>query len=382
MPENRHLRFLLTLLYIILGVLGAYLTVRYLLRWLLPFAIAFLAASILRKPVMLLTKKLHLSKTFVSIIMVLFLYGVIGSAVVLLLIFLVDQLREFAADLPGYLSAVPAVLDQLWQNVLSILNRLPAALRNPVVKFVEGMASGNSLPSMDVDVGSVFGTVKSVAVSIPTILIFTIAMIVSTFYLVNDYDRIVHFLASQLPERIRESGTRLKNHMVTTLGRWLRGMCVIILITFFELSIAFLLMRLDHAIVLAGLVAIIDALPVFGTGTVLIPWTVFALLTGNFSRAIFVILTYLIITAIRNIIEPRILGDHIGLNPLVMLVCFYVGFVTMGILGMFLLPVTMIALEKLQEWGYIHLWKNPAPKPEPQPVEPLRSVLARKWKKK
>lgn len=382
MPENKHLRFLLSLFYILLGAVAAYLAAKYLLRWLLPFVIAFVAASLLRKPVAYLTGKLHLAKTFVSIVTVLFFYGVIGGSVVLLIIFLVDQLRTFAADLPRYLSSVPEVLGQLWQNILMILNRLPAAISNPAIKFVEGAISGSNLPSMDVDVGAALGTMKSVAVSIPTILIFTIAMIVSTFYLVNDYDRIVSFLAAQLPVRIRESGSRLKNHMVTTLVRWLRGMCVIIFITFFELSIAFLLMKLEHAILLAALVAIIDALPVFGTGTVLIPWTIFSLLTGHFSRAIFLALTYIIITTIRNIIEPRILGDHIGLNPLVMLVCFYVGFVTLGIAGMFILPVTMIALEKLQEWGYIHLWKKPDPKPEPQPIEPLRSVLMRKWKKK
>lgn len=361
MPENRHLRFLLILLYIILGVLGAYLIFKYVLKWLLPFVIAFIVAAMLKRPTAFLTKKLHLTRGFVSIFMVIFVYGVVGTGIGLLTSFTIGQLRAFAADLPSYLSALPDVLNGLWSDMIDLVQKLPETVSEPILTFIESAISDFSAPSMNV--GSIFGTVKSVAFSIPTILIFTIAMLASTFYLLKDFDRIMVFLAAQIPDRITESVTRLKKHMVTTLGRWFRAMGIIILITFAELTIGFLIIDLDYALLVAAIVALIDALPVFGTGTVLIPWAVYLLLTGNYSRALYILLLYGIITIIRNIIEPRILGDHIGLNPLVMLICFYLGYITLGLVGMFVLPVLLVCLDKLQEWGYIKLWREPEPLP-------------------
>lgn len=373
MPENRHLRFLLILLYLVLGVLGAYLLFKYVLKWLLPFVIAFIVAALLKRPTLFLAKKLHLSRGFVSVFMVIFVYGVVGTGIGLLISFTIGQLRAFAADLPNYLSALPDVLNGLWTDFVELVQKLPETVSGPILSFIESAITDFSAPAMNV--GSVFGTVKNVAFSIPTILIFTIAMLVSTFYLLKDFDRIMAFLAAQIPDRVVESVTRLKKHMVTTLGRWFRAMGIIILITFAELTVGFLIIDLDYAVLIAALVALIDALPVFGTGTVLIPWAVYLLLTGSYSRALYLLLLYGIITVIRNIIEPRILGDHIGLNPLVMLICFYLGFITLGLVGMFVLPVLLVCLDKLQEWGYIRLWREP----EPLPAEDVPGIKRRSF---
>lgn len=97
MPENRHLRFLLVLLYIILGVLGAYIIFKYILKWLLPFVIAFIIAALLKRPVTFLTKKLRLSRGIVSLFMVIFVYGVVGTGLGLFISFIIGQLRAFAA---------------------------------------------------------------------------------------------------------------------------------------------------------------------------------------------------------------------------------------------------------------------------------------------
>ena len=362
MPENRHLRFLLILFYFILGILGTYFIVQYLLKWLLPFVIAFAFAGILKKPTAFITRKLHLSRSLTSILLVIFVYGIVGTGVGLFISFLIGQFRAFSADLPNYLSALPEVLTALWEDLTALVQRLPESISEPILNSMESLIT--EAPLTTVNFGSLFGTVKTVAFSIPTILIFTIAMIISTFYVLKDFDRIMAFIAAQIPKRIRESTTRLKNHMVTTLGRWFRAMGIIILVTFTELTVGFLIIGLDYAVLLAVLVALIDALPVFGTGTVLIPWAIYLLLTGEISRGLYLAALYGIITIIRNIIEPRILGDHIGLNPLVMLICFYLGYMTLGLIGMFVLPVLLVCLDKLQEWGYIHLWHTPEPLPE------------------
>lgn len=168
MPENRHLRFLLVLLYIILGVLGAYIIFKYILKWLLPFVIAFIIAALLKRPVTFLTKKLRLSRGIVSLFMVIFVYGVVGTGLGLFISFIIGQLRAFAADLPNYLSALPEVLNHLWADLIVLVQKLPEAVSGPILNFIESLVSGVSTPSMSV--GSVFGTVKTVAFSIPAII--------------------------------------------------------------------------------------------------------------------------------------------------------------------------------------------------------------------
>ena len=156
------------------------------------------------------------------------------------------------------------------------------------------------------------------------------------------------------------------------------------LITFVELLVGFLLMRLDYAAVLAVAVAILDALPVFGVGTILIPWSLYSLLTGAYMRALYLALLYVVIVIVRNALEPKILGARIGLNPLLMLMCLYLGYVTLGLLGMFVLPICLIALERLQAWGYIHIYNLPesmrrqAQEDIPDPVETIRKTIKQK----
>ncbi len=165
--------------------------------------------------------------------------------------------------------------------------------------------------------------------------------------------------------------------MVTTLGRWFRAMGIIILITFAELTVGFhhrpRLRRPDR-----GACGAHRRAAGLRHRHRPHPWAVYLLLTGSYSRALYLLLLYGIITVIRNIIEPRILGDHIGLNPLVMLICFYLGFITLGLVGMFVLPVLLVCLDKLQEWGYIRLWREPEPLPaEDVPGKKRRSFFHR-----
>jgi predicted PurR-regulated permease PerM len=174
-----------------------------------------------------------------------------------------------------------------------------------------------------------------------------------------DYRKIVNFVVSQFGEKGAKIIVSTKQLFVTNILKMLRGYIIIMFITYIELFIALSILRVDYAAILAALIAVLDIMPVVGTGTVLIPWFVVALLMGNFGLAAGVIITYIAITVIRNIIEPRIIGQQVGLPPIVTLIAMYVGLKLYGVLGMMLLPVTIIVIVKLQENGIIRLWKTP-----------------------
>ena len=107
------------------------------------------------------------------------------------------------------------------------------------------------------------------------------------------------------------------------LGGWLKAQGLLMLITFGELAAGFLLLRVELSLLLAGLVALVDALPVFGTGTVLLPWAVLALLGGDVRMSVGLLVLYSVISLVRSLLEPRLVGARVGLPPLAALVCMY-----------------------------------------------------------
>ena len=149
----------------------------------------------------------------------------------------------------------------------------------------------------------------------------------------------------------------MKELCTNTLFRLLKAYALLMFITFVELSVGLLILRVKGAVWLAALIAIVDILPVLGTGTVLIPWTLFELISGNFGMALGLLILYVFITVLRNILEPRLVSYQIGLNPLVTLFFMYLGLQIAGVAGMMLFPVVVMILVQLQESGHVHIWK-------------------------
>ena len=132
---------------------------------------------------------------------------------------------------------------------------------------------------------------------------------------------------------------------------------MLIVITFFQLLAGLLLIRQPYALLLAVVIAFIDALPVFGTGTVLLPWAVLCCLEGNFPKGIALTALYLVIWLVRSIMEPKLMAKSVGLPPLPALMAMYVGFCAMGVAGMILGPILLLLVKQLHDGGYLHLWK-------------------------
>lgn len=137
----------------------------------------------------------------------------------------------------------------------------------------------------------------------------------------------------------------------------MKAYSLIIVITFIELSAGFWILKIPNAFVLGALVAIVDILPILGTGAVLLPWSILSFILGNLKIGVGILLLYLFVTAVRQTIEPKIVGKQIGLHPIVTLVLMYVGAQLMGVLGLLLLPILATIIKTLNDDGTIRLFK-------------------------
>ncbi|MDP4109152.1 MAG: sporulation integral membrane protein YtvI [Bacillota bacterium] len=353
MPENKQHRFLLSLLYLALIFFGGYFFIKYLLGLFMPFIVAYLLSRVIEPVVRALNERLRIPRDLACAICTILVTAIFGLLLYILSSMAIAQITNLSKDLPAFLASLPEKFE-LFVN--RALRSLTVESRARIIDMFNSLVSDITVPSSTYT--NILTRLGRAASSVPTVIITTVAIIVSTYFFASSRNEISRFIKKQLPPKWLEAYSRLKVHLFRVLGRWLKAQLILFSITFAELTVAFIILKINYAGIIAFLTAIIDILPVFGVGTVLIPWGIIEVLSGNFSMGISLIVLYGIVILIRNTIEPKIVGQQIGLPPLVTLVSMYFGFRLFGVLGMFLVPLFIIILIRLNEWDYIHIWKN------------------------
>jgi len=353
---DKQSRFLIRLAYAAaLAALG-WVLLRYLLVWLLPFLLALAVAALADPLIEGIRRKMHLQRGFVAAVFTLALLAVLVTVAATLLTQLTRQASEAAQQLPRYLAALPALTDTVFQRLDSFCAACPAELRQDVEQFLSHLPQQLSQLVGSLSAAGVRAMAALMA-SLPRAALFCVTTMLAVFFSVSAYPAIAAFLRRQIRPERREWVRGVRDSLFSTLGKWLRAQCILLLITFAQLLAGFLLLRQPYALLLAFLIAVIDALPVLGTGTVLLPWAAALFLVGNVPRAVALTALYAVIALVRSVTEPRIMAAQAGLPPLAALMAMYVGFRTLGIGGMLLLPILLLLIKQLHDAGYLKLWK-------------------------
>ena len=188
-------------------------------------------------------------------------------------------------------------------------------------------------------------------------LVKFIFAIISSFLFTLDYYRFTGFVMRQFPERVQHIILNIKRNIFGTIFKLMKAYFILMTLTFIELSIGFTIFSIPNAILLAVIIAILDILPAIGVGGILIPWSIIELVKGNYNLSIGLIVIYAIITIIRYILEPKIVGSQIGLNPIVIIISIFLGAQIFGFLGIFILPIIATIIKYLNDSGTIKLFK-------------------------
>ncbi len=357
MPQNKHLRFLLKLVYIVLGVLGGWLFFTVLLPWVLPFLLALGLSWLLEKPICLLARRFHLPRWLAAavctLLLVLLLFGGLG----LVLWRAGYEVALLLGRLPTLLAGLPTMGHTLEDWVYRFIVALPVQFQEFFKQALTGLISqGITLPNRFYD--ALAALVAQTAAALPSVTLFLFTTALATYFSAASRPQLSAFLRQQIPEgwhgRVDEARDILKG----AFGNWLRAQGLLMLITFGELTAGLLLLRVDLALLLAALIALVDALPIFGTGTVLLPWAVLTLLSGDWKLAVGLAVLYGVVSFVRSLLEPKLVGDRIGLPPLAALFAMYLGFSAFGVWGMIFAPLAAIFIKQLHDCGVISLWRS------------------------
>ena len=342
-----------------------------------PFLLSFFFAVLLQKPLRHLDKKTkNKFHTLWSLLLVLLCIIIILGPVITIIALIGREIGSFISYLTDQLSDLPAFLATLEKEILNLLQFLPdsvyTTVSDTISDFFSRMINNFDLSELGIDIKSItsglttgvsgiFGVVRN----IPSILIGIVIGIIAWIFFTKDYDYIVNFIKLQLPEGKKNILSEMKQIFSTTVLKMVRACALIMFITFCELFLGLSIlnwtgiMNNNYIFMIAIAIAVFDILPVAGSGGILIPWAIISLVLGDYPKAIGLLVIYVIISIIRQYIEPKIVGSSLGVHPIVTLAGLYFGLKLFGFLGMFIVPITVMTLKAFNDAGRIHLYNSP-----------------------
>jgi sporulation integral membrane protein YtvI len=373
---EKRLSTLINVAYVLMILAAFYLVFKTFSGILMPFILAFVFATLLHRPITYLNRKIKIPRSPLSAVFVLLILALLATIIMFAGMEIVDQVKGFIDYLKDTFGDMSEIADTVKNYALNVVSMLPNALAKTasesITSFFDRLSSSNysELPidTTGIDWSSILSKggslIKNTLGQVPSALISVLITIIATVFMCADYEKIRDFILRQAKPKTQTKLLNAKTIVLSTFKKMFKAYLLIILITATELSIGMYILKafgiFDSAyiIMIAIIIAIIDIIPVLGTGTVLIPWAIYSFISGNISMGIGLLVIYALITVIRQIIEPKLVAGQVGLSPIVTIIAMYIGTKTLGILGFFILPFTVIAIKQLNDEGVIHIFKK------------------------
>ena len=345
---------LMQVIYLLIGIAGAYFFFKYIFELILPFIIAWILASLLNPVVTFLSKYLKMPRSIGTLFSMVTVLSAIFGMITFLVKQLWDQIVGFTIAFPNYKLEMMLALDNLQVQFQGVMDKLPLpeafqsiddvmdTLLNHVGGFLTSLVEGT----------------YNVVIKVPNGLFFVIVMMIAVFFMTKDYKMIGQFVKVQIPEKILSKAILMKNGLKDALGGYIKTQLILMCFTFVICLLGLFVLQRPYALLIAIVIAVLDALPMFGSGAILIPWAIFQLISGNIVVAIGLLAIYGLIVVVRQVLEPKVLSSQIGVYALVTLMSMYIGFKLIGVIGLILGPVAMVMLKTLQTIGVIAPFKK------------------------
>ncbi len=316
---------------------GAYLAARYLLAAIAPVLIAFCLSAAVHYAAGKLSAKTKIPRGVCAVVLLTLIVGALGFGIFYACRQILFELRT--------LDSV-----SLFAKFFDVLDSI--GVRSSLATVTEEYASHTLAPVFSSVLSSlanaVSGMLSRLLRATPTAVVSGILTLISCYYMSVDFERISAFLIGLLPTSAKDRLSAVKIGALSIAFGYLKGYAILFLITFSEALVGLLILCPSYAWLWALVIAAVDVLPILGAGTVLIPWGVISIINGQYFLGIGLVVLYIVITVVRQIAEPYVLGKGLGLHPLASLVAMFFAFRLFGVMGMMLAPVILAVLIKLK----------------------------------
>lgn len=355
--KNSVLKLSVTLLIAAAAVVGIYFLFDNVI-WLLfkiiglflPFIIAYGVSVLVNPLVNKLEKKLKIPRSLSTVIVILLTVGIIGAIVFAVGWKIVDEVQSLYKQLPQLVKNVQSVWNEMSEKTSNIYTNLPADVQTTVADFGDNIIKSvtdfikHSYTPMVNGIGNF-------AKALPKVFVWIIVFVLSLYFMVADVKTMRRIIGKCFSKRFLVHVRNVQRELKRYLGGYVKAQLTIMCIASVILLIGLTIMDIQYALLIAVGIAVFDALPFFGSGAVLWPWAAVSFITGDVRRGIGMIIMYLAVMLMRQMIEPKIVSENIGVYPLFTLMSMYVGYKVFSIGGMILGPIILILTVSLYKAG-------------------------------
>lgn len=339
------------------GAAAAWLGIRFLLPLLLPFLVGLLAARLTLGPVRFLQRRGGLPAWLSSAIVILGLYTLIGLGLYWVCRMACGELARFTQELPSLLQSLAEPLGRLHNWMNGMIDCAPELLQQTLRESIDSFFSSGRLLA-EKGYSWIFTFASGAIAKLPDLALFLVAMVASSVMFSSQYGALQELARKKLPKNFLEKCDMISAGLKGTFSAWLKAELKLMGIIFLLITAGLMLLRVGYPLLFGALVALIDALPVFGSGIILLPWGGLCFLRGEGGRGAGLLAIYAAAYLARTILEPRMVGRQVGMNPLLTLLALYVGYKLLGVLGMLLFPAGAMLIKQLWDHAGPDNWRK------------------------
>ena len=322
--------------------------------FLLPFLLGYLMAALLNPVVRWLQRRLGWSRGLLSMLVVLVVFGLLGGGLVLLVYGAGREVLALAQNWEGLFSGSALLLEQMDGMFTRFWALIPKEILQVAYDLWENFTQWFR-ESMSVRLAAAAEYVTAKAMSAPGFFLGLVMFLMATYFLSADYPYLRTRMIQRMDDRVLCHLSQVRKVAVAAFGGYLKAQILLSTGVFFILLVGFLVTRQEYAFLLALGLAVLDFIPLLGSGTVMVPWAVIAFITRDYPTAISVMVIWSIIALFRRVAEPKIVGDQTGLSPILSLISIYAGMKLGGVAGMILGPILTLVVLNLSGLGMFHV---------------------------
>ena len=314
----------------------------------MPFVLALVMAWLLNPLVRWLHRKLKISRKVISLLLIVLVFGVVGGLLFWFIYGIGSEIYSLVSNWDSVRMAITSGLDVLGGYFERFFALLPADVAGWLDDLYAQLMVWlkDVVPTLLASVGKRAG---NIAMGLPSGVVAAIVFLMASYFITADYPGIRFWATERMSPGVHSFLSRVRRVAMGAFGGYVKAQLILSLAVFFILLIGFTIIGQGYALLLALLFAVMDFIPIIGSGTVMVPWAVISLVIGDYRKALELMIIWGFICLFRRVAEPKVVGDQTGLSPILSLISIYVGMRLAGVLGMVFGPVVVLIL--------INIWK-------------------------
>ncbi len=317
-----------------------------------PFLLAFFVAWALSPAVGKLHAHFRISRKFLSLALILLVFIALGAMLWALTAGVAGEIASLAGDWTSLMASLQAGAEAVDALFSRLMTHIPAAAQDAVRSMAEQffLWLENVFPRL---LSGALDWLTGVAKRVPSFAVSTVVFVMASYFLTADFSRLRAALRDKLPDGPRSFLSLVRQAVSAGFGGYVKAELILSVGVFFILLGGFLLIHQPYALLLALALAVLDFIPIIGSGTAMVPWAAVDLLLGDFRHAVGLLVVWGLVALFRRLAEPKVLGDQTGLSPILSLVSVYVGMKAAGVMGMVLGPVLCLVVLNICRSGVL-----------------------------